>query len=122
MSVDDGDIVNALAVSCGGPGDEAVLSLRPERVTVTPEPGSCPNVFAAVVEELIYLGDHVRARLSLPGNDEFVVKVPNSAGHRQMLKRRRGDRGRVECAEDCRALGSPRTPSTADFTILSQLS
>ena len=51
---------------------------------MAPEPGSCPNVFEAVVEELIYLGDHVRSRLRLLGNDEFIVKVPNSGMHRPM--------------------------------------
>ena len=102
----DGDIVKALAVCCGGPGEATTLSLRPERVSVKPEPGSCPNVFGAEVEELIYLGDHVRARLSLLGDDEFIVKVPNSAGHRHM---RVGETIEVGwSAEDCRALDSPR--------------
>ena len=103
----DGDVVQALAVRCGGPGEATTLSLRPERVSVRPEPGSCPNVFGAEVEELIYLGDHVRARLKLLGDDEFVVKVPNSAGHRQMRVGETIDVG--WSADDCRALDSPMT-------------
>ena len=102
-----GDIVKALAVCCGGPGEATTLSLRPERVSVGPEPGSFPNVFSAVVEELIYLGDHVRARLKLLGDDEFVVKVPNSTGHRQMRVGEMIEVGWV--AEDCRALNSSGT-------------
>jgi len=110
VSVADGSVVKALAVCCGGSGEATTLSLRPERVNVRPEPGSCPNVFGAVVEELIYLGDHVRARLSLLGDDEFIVKVPNSAGHRQM---RVGETIEVGwSAEDCRALDSPRASAT----------
>ena len=35
----------------------------------------------ARVEELIYLGDHIRARMSLCGTDDFIVKIPNSAEH-----------------------------------------
>jgi putative spermidine/putrescine transport system ATP-binding protein len=101
----EGEVVKALAVSCGGKGEATTLSLRPERVTVAPEPGSCPNVFDAVVEELIYLGDHVRSRLRLLGNDEFIVKVPNSGLHRSM---RVGETVQVGwSAEDCRALDSP---------------
>ena len=97
--------MKALAVSCGGEGEATTLSLRPERVTVAPEPGSCPNVFDAVVEELIYLGDHVRSRLRLLGNDEFIVKVPNSGMHRPMQV---GETVKVGwSAEDCRALDSP---------------
>ena len=29
------------------------------------------------VEELIYLGDHIRARLNACGSNEFIVKIPN---------------------------------------------
>ena len=60
---------------------------------MAPEPGSCPNVFDAVVEELIYLGDHVRSRLRLLGNDEFIVKVPNSGMHRPDAGGRHGQGG-----------------------------
>jgi len=33
------------------------------------------------VEELIYLGDHIRSQISLTGNDDFIVFVPNSHSH-----------------------------------------
>ena len=36
------------------------------------------NNFDALVKELIYLGDHIRTRLEICGNDQFIVKVPNS--------------------------------------------
>ncbi|HEY3566272.1 MAG TPA: TOBE domain-containing protein, partial [Casimicrobiaceae bacterium] len=32
--------------------------------------------------EVIYLGDHVRARVALPGNDDFTVKRPIDEVHR----------------------------------------
>ena len=97
--------VRALAVSCGGRGEAATLSLRPERVIVAPEAGACPNVFDAVVEELIYLGDHVRSRLRLLGNEEFIVKGPNSGRRRPM---RVGETVQVGWSEeDCRALDPP---------------
>ena len=111
-TVGGGEVVRALAVSCGGPGEPTTLSLRPERVSVAPEPGSCPNVFDAVVEELIYLGDHVRSRLRLLGNDEFIVKVPNSGMHRSM---RVGETVQVGwSAEDCRALDCPPSSPAAN--------
>ena len=104
--------VRALAVRCGGRGEATTLSLRPERVIVAPEAGACPNVFDAVVEELIYLGDHVRSRLRLLGHDEFIVKAPNSGTHRPM---RVGETVQVGwSAEDCRALDSPpSSPASA---------
>ena len=59
-----------------------VLSLRPERVFIDPAQGSVPErVRRPKVEELIYLGDHMRTRVNLCGHDDFIIKVPNSSGH-----------------------------------------
>ena len=67
------------------PLKEPLSSLRPERVIVVmPEPGSpAEHICNARAEELIYLGDHIRTRFSVCGNDEFIVKIPNSAEHAQ---------------------------------------
>ncbi len=105
VEVDEGNRVEALAVNIDGRGSKSTLSLRPERVFVRPEPGSCPNVFEAKVEELIYLGDHVRTRVTLLGHDDFIIKIPNSAGHQHL---REGERVEVGWhADDCRALDLP---------------
>jgi putative spermidine/putrescine transport system ATP-binding protein len=77
-----GDRIEALAVNIGPVGSETTVSLRPERVQIQPERGSCANVFDARVEELTYLGDHVRVRLGVCGRDDFIVKVPNA--HRRV--------------------------------------
>ncbi|MDF0581983.1 ABC transporter ATP-binding protein [Bradyrhizobium yuanmingense] len=70
--------VQALAINIEAVGSSTVLSLRPERVKLNPAPGSLPNVFSANVAEVIYLGDHVRARVCVCGQDDFVIKLPNS--------------------------------------------
>lgn len=72
--------VQALVVNVDMVGRPTVLSLRPERVKLNPTPGSLPNVFNARVAEVIYLGDHVRVRMSVCGRDDFVVKRSNSEG------------------------------------------
>jgi putative spermidine/putrescine transport system ATP-binding protein len=65
-------------------------------------PGSCPNLFEARVEELIYHGDHTRMRVCACGRDDFVIKVPNAAGHGHLEV---GAAIRVGWRiEDCRAL------------------
>ena len=98
----EGGEVEALAVNVGAVGERSTLSLRPERVTIEPAEGTCPNVFEARVEELIYLGDHLRTRVNLLGHNDFVVKVPNAAGHVPLEE---GAVVRVGWqAEDCRAL------------------
>ncbi len=79
----DGATCLALAVNCGGVGEETLISIRPERVQIGREGQA--NSHEARVEELIYLGDHIRCRLSVHGTDDFIVKVPNSAGHKHLV-------------------------------------
>ncbi|CDO60324.1 Putrescine transport ATP-binding protein PotA (TC 3.A.1.11.1) [Candidatus Phaeomarinobacter ectocarpi] len=97
-------LVLAAPVAVRDTGARTLLSIRPERVHVL-SPGdtaSYDNVFEGTVRELIYLGDHVRARLTLGGNDDFVVKVPNMAGSAPLA---RGDTVRVGwSADDAHAL------------------
>ena len=96
----DGETCNAMAVNCGGVGDETLISIRPERVEVGAGDGE--NATEGQVKELIYLGDHIRCRLNVHGNDAFIVKVPNSAGHKHLSV---GETTRVTWAtEDARAL------------------
>jgi len=98
----DGRPIHSLAVNIGGVGDRSTLSLRPERVVIAPEDGECPNVFDAKVLELIYLGDHIRARMAVCGTDEFIVKVPNASDHPTL---ERGHEVKVGWQiDDCRAL------------------
>ena len=102
VEAEDGSMIEALSVKIGGVGERSTLSLRPERVVINPAEGSLPNVFGGTVEELIYLGDHMRTRVTVCGNDEFIVKVPNATGHVQLSP---GDSVTVGwTAEDCRAL------------------
>jgi len=94
--------VIAKKVNVNAVGDRSTLSLRPERVTVNPEPGSLPNIFSGVAEELIYLGDHIRTRFTVLGHDDFIVKIPNSADHAHLEEGGTANIG--WSAEDCRAL------------------
>jgi putative spermidine/putrescine transport system ATP-binding protein len=102
VALDDGGTIDALAVNVGSVGSRSTLSLRPERVVINPSNGSTPNVFEARVEELIYLGDHMRTRVNVCGHDDFIVKVPNSSGHVHLKP---GETVKVGWSiEDCRAL------------------
>jgi putative spermidine/putrescine transport system ATP-binding protein len=105
VQLDTGEVIKALAIKIDGVGSNSTLSLRPERVTINPEAGACPNNVDGLVKELIYLGDHIRARLELCGQDEFIVKVPNSSHHTQLKE---GETVKVGWqVEDCRALDAP---------------
>ncbi len=97
-----GGQIKALAVNIGDVGSRTTLSLRPERVTIGAAKGDSTNSLEAKVEELIYLGDHIRSRVSLSGNSDFVIKVPNSHGHVHLKE---GEITQIGWeAEDCRAL------------------
>ena len=105
VDLDGGGSTRALKVNVDNAGDRTTLSLRPERVTIAPTGETAENVIEGRVEELIYLGDHIRTRMTVAGNDEFIVKVPNAHGHALL------DEGMTVqlgwAAIDCRALDAP---------------
>lgn len=77
VELDGGFDVEALAVNVGDVGSRTTLSIRPECVTINPADEACDR-FEARVEERIYLGDHIRLRVAVCGNDSFVIKVPRA--------------------------------------------
>tara|TARA_Y100000590_G_scaffold417104_1_gene516506 strand:- start:445 stop:1251 length:807 start_codon:yes stop_codon:yes gene_type:complete len=72
----NGKIVKALKVNVDSVGDKTELSVRPERVSID-NSNQTQNNFEGKVQELIYLGDHIRARLEVNNSDDFIVKIPN---------------------------------------------
>ena len=102
VKTDSGDIVVASKVNVNKVGDRATLSLRPERIMVSPSKGKTPNTYSAKVEELIYHGDHIRTRFSVCGHDDFIVKIPNSIDNVSLKEGKQVDIGWM--SEDCLAL------------------
>lgn len=101
VELTDGTAVKAKQVNVSNVGDKTTLSLRPERVELDP-PKTMKNVVKGKIEELIYLGDHIRVRMNVAGNSEFIVKVRNR-GNRKPLSE--GETKRIGWAsEDCKAL------------------
>ena len=54
------------------------------------------------IEELIYLGDHIRTRMTVAGHDDFIVKIPNTYGHEPLAEGTAATIGWN--TPDCRAL------------------
>ena len=77
VDIDGGGTTKALKVNVNNVGDRTQLSVRPERVNVNTSNGSDQNQFKGTVKELIYLGDHIRIRLLVCDNSDFIVKIPN---------------------------------------------
>jgi putative spermidine/putrescine transport system ATP-binding protein len=104
-----GGVIRALAVNVGREGEPVLLSLRPERVLLNPPPTVTPNLYEAEVRELIFLGDHLRVHLSIPGSDQLILKIPNSLGRSRLEPGQRVTIGWRP--EDCRALDAPSSAS-----------
>ncbi|WP_051686476.1 ABC transporter ATP-binding protein [Vibrio pacinii] len=77
-------IAKPVAVSTAG--DATTLSIRPEKITLSPIQEQCENVFIGHVREMIYHGDHHRLVVSVKDIGDLIVKVPNDSRDIQPLK------------------------------------
>jgi putative spermidine/putrescine transport system ATP-binding protein len=84
VTLENGAKVRALPVNIAGVGKPTLLSIRPERVILDPPQADDIPTLEGKVEQLIYLGDHIRCRISVAGNDEFIVKIPNDAEDKRL--------------------------------------
>ena len=105
VELDSGEKVSAMSISHGRVGQRSMLSIRPERVMIGDEAKDCDVHVDARVEELIYLGDHIRTRLTVCGRDDFVVKIPNSTDRAGLVPGNEISLGWR--TRDCRALDMP---------------
>ena len=104
--LDSGEHVKALPINTSGPNTSTMLSIRPERVALNPKDGECDTTVLGRVEELIYLGDHIRTRISVCGRDDFIVKVPNASDSSSLVPGNKIPLGWQ--MENCRALDMPK--------------
>ena len=111
VALECGSVVSARNIAVGAEGERTTLSLRPERVVIAPTGEEVENAIMGRVEELIYLGDHIRARLVVSGTGEFVVKIPNT--DRQVSLSRGMEVALGWAADDCRALDAPQVEAPA---------
>ena len=100
------DRVQAFTVSPHQPGDEVWVSVRPERVKLSPKKDMYVNEFEAIVDDMAFMGDHLRLNLTTCGIKRFNVKIQNVVGHGRVLP---GDTVRIGWAAlDCRALAKEK--------------
>ncbi len=106
-----GQIVQAFQVGPCKPGDPVTLAIRPERVCLAPKPELYSNRFEASIEDITFLGDHLRLRVAVCGSTDFIIKIPNTVGHGAVLE---GDRVQVGWTPiDCRAMAPDEEERTA---------
>jgi len=103
VAVED-NLISATNVNEQAKGSSVTLSLRPERIILNPKVGTDINIFEAEVLELIYLGDHIKCRMNICKNDDFIVKIPNDHTSNSLNK---GDVVTIGWqVTDCRALNA----------------
>ncbi len=68
--------VRAANGNCDAVGRSCVVCVRPEHLTVSGETAPGGNHVAALIEDFIFHGDHLRVKLSAPGMHEIIVKAP----------------------------------------------
>ena len=103
VAVED-NLISATNVNEQAKGSSVTLSLRPERIILNPKVETDMNIFEAEVLELIYLGDHIRCRMNICKNDDFIVKIPNDHTSNSLNK---GDVVTIGWQiTDCRALNA----------------
>ena len=103
VRLDSGDEIDAKPVNVARVGERTKVSIRPERVEflkhrLRPD----AHTLKARVEEFIYMGDMFRTRLSVAGNDEFIIKSRNAPDQVRLQPGEMIEIGWLP--EDCRAL------------------
>jgi putative spermidine/putrescine transport system ATP-binding protein len=76
IRIGDGLIVRATAVGDVAPGDQVLATVRPEHVHADAMPEPC-NHFPASIDQLVYHGDHSRARATLAGGVTLTMRTRN---------------------------------------------
>jgi len=75
VGLPNGTRVTGVNVNDARPGDRVVCGIRPERVELTGVLNQA-NTFEATVLDVVYFGDHLRLRCSIPDQPEAMVKLP----------------------------------------------
>jgi putative spermidine/putrescine transport system ATP-binding protein len=103
VQLDSGDLIDCKPVNVSEPGQRTRVSIRPERVEFHKDRLSPDaHLLKATVKEFIYMGDIFRTRLSVAGNDDFIIKSRNAPDQVRLQPGQEIEIGWL--ADDCRAL------------------
>ena len=80
VKLNSGAEIFANPISVKSKGEKTTVSLRPERALINPS-SKMENNHKGKIEEVIYHGDHTRIRINLLGNNQFILKIPNSSSN-----------------------------------------
>jgi putative spermidine/putrescine transport system ATP-binding protein len=103
VKLDGGGVIDCKPVNVSKVGERTCVSIRPERVEYNKKRmGKDVHTLKAKVLEFIYMGDIFRTRLSVAGNDEFIIKTRNAPDQARLKPGQDIEIGWLP--DDCRAL------------------
>ncbi len=103
VQLDDGELIDCMPVNVSRVGERTKVSIRPERVEFNKDRlKEGAHLLKAEVKEFIYMGDVFRTRLSVAGNDDFIIKSRNAPDQVRLKPGQQVEIGWLP--EDCRAL------------------
>ncbi len=103
VKLDNGELIDAKPVNVAAAGERTKVSIRPERVEYNKDRLSPDaHLLKAHVKEFIYMGDIFRTRISVAGNDDFVIKCRNAPDQVRLEPGAEIEIGWLP--QDCRAL------------------
>jgi len=103
ITLDNGSEIDAKPVNVHAAGERTKVSIRPERVEFNKDRlHADAHTLTATVKEFIYMGDVFRFRLSVAGNDDFIIKTRNAPDAVKLSPGQEVEIGWL--ADDCRAL------------------
>ena len=96
--------VHAVLIGNVSIGTQVAVLIRPERMVFGRHQVNLSNTFKGRVQDIVFLGDHLRIVIVACGDNEFIIKTSNIAGHGGMLE---GDDVYIGWATlDCRAIAT----------------
>ncbi len=82
LRLDDGARLRAALAGTGVPRARAAAFVRPEHIELARGASACDNALNGRIREVVYLGDHLRVRVALPGGGEVVAKAARAGEER----------------------------------------
>lgn len=85
VQLPSGQVLSGINVNAATAGTDVQCCIRPERIHVVEGGAAAPNCLTAVLDDVIYFGDHLRLRCAIQGQPEMTVKLPLRQGQALQL-------------------------------------
>ena len=78
VELQNGKLIKAMPVNIGNVGEKASVCIRPERIFINKLAKDCDDIIEAVVEDIIFIGEHSRVQVKAVG-EKLIIKIQNTS-------------------------------------------